>query len=162
LQLLNGNRYAGGVKVREHKFRGKRIDNGEWVYGGYIFDSGYPRILVNVGRYLEPYPVECKGYTVDPEMVGEFTGEHERLGGLGKEIYENDHVIVNTIGLNCERKLVHGIVKFIDGCYTVVFSEPVYDIVLKCYRKSLYVKCFVVNRAIEVVTNPELLAGEQS
>lgn len=50
--------------MREIKFRGKRYDNGEWVYGGIIFiDGGEPHIFCNYG-----------GVEVDPATVGQYTG----------------------------------------------------------------------------------------
>ncbi|WP_165921192.1 YopX family protein [Paenibacillus albiflavus] len=60
------------------KFRGKRLDNGEWVYGD-LFQSKYgTAILVNRDdKDLDPgwyYPndvFECK--QVDPETVGQLT-----------------------------------------------------------------------------------------
>lgn len=68
--------------MREIKFRGKRLDNGEWVYGDLIHD--------NIGGcYI--YPIECdnlyKENAVLPESVGQFTGLHDKNG---KEIYEGD------------------------------------------------------------------------
>jgi len=51
---------------REILFRGKRIDNGEWVYGNlFIFGSGY-EIIPRVGVGL------VKSRNVDPETVGQF------------------------------------------------------------------------------------------
>ena len=71
----------------------------------------------------------------------------------GTEIYEGDIVRVPTMGINYSHDHIGGVVELIDGCFTVMFSQPVYDITLKTYRPSLYVKCFTVNNDIEVIGN---------
>ena len=81
----------------------------------------------------------------------------------GKEIYGGDIVEVSTLGINYKRDYIKGVVEPIDGCYTVTFLSPVYDVTLKVQRKSLYVKCFTVNQDIKVIgsihENPEIFEG---
>ena len=64
--------------MREIRFRGKRVDNGEWVYGYFLIAASMPFISV----FGEMNPI-----LVIPESVGQFTGLHDKNG---KEVYEGD------------------------------------------------------------------------
>lgn len=68
------------------KFRGKRIDNGEWVVGNYLqrHDSFGALALIEV-QDEEDY--EINTYQVYPESVGQFTGFTDTNGRL---VFEGD------------------------------------------------------------------------
>lgn len=74
--------------MREILFRGKRLDNGEWVEGSLLGWCGRcfvcPKIYAVENKLSMFAPIE-----VDPSTVGQFTGMSDRNG---KRIFEGDVV----------------------------------------------------------------------
>lgn len=128
--------------MREIKFRGKRVDNGEWVYGDLIHRYSNWIYIAPIPSTIEITPIE-----IDPETVGQYTGLKDKKG---KEIYEGDIVrqrrFLGWDKQNGERyKDIYGVVRFENGMFTCGIVD---------YTLIDWNKCEVIGNKWE---NPELL-----
>lgn len=142
--------------MRTIKFRGKRLDNGEWIEGNLIIKHK-PTEVENVFWGVLIHDGALSAHEVDPATVGQFTGLVDKNG---REIWEGDKLRA----LQGEQMKddsfyeINGIVIFSNGSFEC-FSKPLSKIngngkILWCYHGHLNTPdIYEEIRGIEVIGN---------
>ena len=133
--------------MREILFRGKRVDDGEWIYGHYVHQYGSDMIYLPDGVDHE-YGFDY--YHIDTETVGQFTGLTDKNG---KRIFEGDIV------RSCEYDDIYFVKYCADNNY------PAFDVVPEINVECNGLSHLYFAEGMEVIgnihDNPDYLKGEK-
>ena len=108
--------------MREILFRGKQVDNGEWVEGDIHKNTEFSK------AHIHPNGERVRSFDVLPETVGQYTGLTDKNG---RKIFEGDIII-------CKKEICGN---FIDSCVEIGFVEMKHG-AFGLHRKQGYYRPF--------------------
>jgi len=150
--------------MREILFRGKRLDNGEWVYGNLNYGTIEIKSIKD-SYYISDFdvtPLDKKFYFVIPKTVGQYTGLTDKNG---KKIFEGDILQVKQHGKTGVRTCAIYFGEYIDadnvleGYHCIGFYLKVDDEC--CSIGALLDSDFEFEIIGNIHDNPELLEVEE-
>ena len=137
--------------MREIKFRGKRVDNGKWVFGNYIRFAGY--------GFEEHHITSFKAWEendkVNPATVGQYIEVHD---AEDNELYEDDIVKIFT------DKWIIAVIKIEYGTTALVSTDftdgfEYISEYLQIDRNYGWVDCEIIGN---IHDNPDMLVAPQA
>ena len=134
--------------MREILFRGKRIDNGEWIEGDYRspWRDVPPHIVCNKILDNKRYAAD-----VDPDTVGQYTGLKDKNG---KRIFEGDVVqYYGTYALEVFIENGHAKIRWFDTATNRKCQELFFG-----YDAEADEECEIIGN---IHDNPELIGGTE-
>lgn len=131
--------------MRNIIFRGKRLDNGQWVYG----DLYHRKICDVVSPTI--HNIEYTGGSVDPATVGQYTGLNDKNGN---KIFEGDILKIYYYG----KSKIFGVVKFGESRFFIDDNFMRDDIKAKAPMTEMFSR-YEFEVVGNIYDNPELLKG---
>lgn len=130
-----------------YKFRGRRLDNGEWAYGYYVqgkYDFGVEHYIAD--------DVNGKVHEVNPATIGQFTGLCDKNG---KEVYEGDIVSASWYDYDSPSGDAYGEVIYNRGWCAFCIWDEEHQTMSELNSQGAY--RFIVEINGSAYDNPELL-----
>lgn len=131
--------------MRKILFRGKSVDNGEWVYGDLMHNAHRNKraSILCVPRVIG-FPGQIYNVPIIKDTICQFTGLHD---SDGKDIYEGDILIDEGFGFHL--KMV-----WFDGCFKLYEKRDHLPDVIPAYKRLQLGDLKIVGN---VHDNPELI-----